>query len=99
MTPAGVLADVAAREAVLDARAREPLAARGRHLVEEHQEATRLRGELVKRAAEDLVREAVGERDVVPRDLDVFEAPAVALDRFCLALMLMQATALAMQPP
>ena len=77
VAPAGVLADLAAREAVgllLDL----PAPALGRdHLVDEQKQPSRLRRQLVQGPAEGLRGQPVGQGDVLQRGLDVLLALAV----------------------
>src|SRR5262249_430703 len=69
--PAGGDADVTAAKEEAVALDLLPPAGLVDHRVEGHEKPPRLRRQLVQAAAEDLVRETIGDRDVVERDLDV----------------------------
>jgi hypothetical protein len=88
--PARVLAHLAPREAHVRAVQALRLGALGHQAVEEAEKAPRLRRQLVERAAEHLVRQAVGRRDVVARHLDVADGAAVVLRGLHLALVLVE---------
>jgi len=67
-----------------------PLALRAHHFVDEQQEPARLRWQLVERAAQHFMRDAIGRRDILLRDFDVRELLAAVHHRPSWPLVLVQ---------
>ena len=65
------------------AAAKTKILAPADHLFDQPQQAPRLRRQLVERAAQQLVHQAVGVGDVLARGLDVGEPCAVFTGRWC----------------
>lgn len=90
IAPACEGSHIAPREAVVRSLHLLAIALGGYVLVDHQQQPPRLRRQLVQRTAQHLMRETVGNSDVIERDFDVFDRTATML--YCLpgTLMLMQ---------
>ena len=90
VAPAGDGPHVAPREAIVGPLDPLPLALRRDHRIDQQQQPPRLRRQLVERTAQHFRRQPVGNGDVIERDFDVLDGPAIVLDRLPGALPLMQ---------
>ena len=90
IAPARVLPHRGPRETVVAALDLQPRAFLGHHLVEQQQQAPRLRRQLVERWRQHFPHELQGQLHIVFRGLDVFPRFALARARLDLPLMLMK---------